>query len=194
MLCACTYFSMERPLPMSDVTDPNPAETPLTAEAQAEADAAESLSLEVQLEEARRKADEHLSGWKRALAEFDNYRKRAEKEREEIYQNAAVETLRRLLPVIDDFERALAALPAEKAEDETLKGFTLIHRKLVGLLEGAGLTQVDPKGQVFDPTRHEAIGHEPNTEIASGHVSTVLQKGYLHGERVIRPALVRVAE
>ena len=179
---------------MSDATEPNAAETPLTAEAQAETDATERPSLEAQLEEAHRKVDEHLNGWKRALAEFDNYRKRAEKEREEIYQNASVETLRRLLPIIDDFERAIAALPPEKAEDETLKGFILIHRKLISLLEGAGLTQLDPKGQAFDPTRHEAIGQEPNTEFASGQVSTVLQKGYLYGERVIRPALVRVAE
>ncbi|MCS6870168.1 MAG: nucleotide exchange factor GrpE [Anaerolineae bacterium] len=185
---------------MSETTDQNVTETPPIAEAQAEevaqaeAVSAESVSLEAQLEEARRKADEYLNGWKRVLAEFDNYRKRAEKEREEIAQNATIETLRRLLPVIDDFERALNSLPAERAEDETLKGFVLIHRKLISLLESANLTQINPIGQAFDPTRHEAIGQEPSSDVASGHVSAVLQKGYLYGERVIRPALVRVAE
>lgn len=177
---------------MSEMTDQNAAQTPPAAEAQAVS--AETQPLEAQLEEARRKADEYLSGWKRALAEFDNYRKRAEKEREEIFQNATIETLRRLLPVIDDFERALGSISAEQAEDETLKGFVLIHRKLISLLESANLTQLDPMGQAFDPTRHEAIGQEPSSEVASGHVCAVLQKGYLYGERVIRPALVRVAE
>ncbi|MFQ3537173.1 MAG: nucleotide exchange factor GrpE [Aggregatilineales bacterium] len=177
---------------MSEVTDQNAAETPSAAEAPVIS--AEGPSLEEQLEEARRKADEYLTGWKRALAEFDNYRKRAEKEREEIAQNATIEMLRRLLPVVDDFERALSSLPAERAEDETLKGFALIHRKLIGLLEGANLTQIDPIGQAFDPTRHEAIGQEPSSQVASGHICAVLQKGYLYGERVIRPALVRVAE
>jgi molecular chaperone GrpE len=184
---------------MSEVTEQNNVvDTPPAVEAQAEAESAESasaeISLEAQLEEARRKADEYLDGWKRTLAEFDNYRKRIEKEREEIAQNVTIETLRRLLPIVDDFERALEALPAEKAEDETLKGFVLIHRKLLSVLESANLTQIDPKGQAFDPTRHEAIGQEPSSEVASGHVSAVLQKGYLHGDRVIRPALVRVAE
>lgn len=179
---------------MSEVTDQNAAETPPTVETQAEVESAESVPLEAQLEEARRKAEEYLNGWKRALAEFDNYRKRLEKEREEIAQSVTVETLRRLLPIIDDFERALETLSPEQAENETLKGFVLIHRKLLSVLESANLTQIDPKGQAFDPTRHEAIGQEPSSEVASGHVSAVLQKGYLYGERVIRPALVRVAE
>jgi molecular chaperone GrpE (heat shock protein) len=135
---------------MSEMTDQNAADTPPTVEAQAEAESAESASLEIsletQLEEARRKADEYLNGWKRTLADFENYRKRIEKEREEIAQNVTVETLRRLLPIVDDFERALEMLPAEKAEDETLKGFVLIHRKLLSVLESANLTQIDPKG------------------------------------------------
>lgn len=177
---------------MSEMTDQNAAETPEAAETPTVS--VESAPLEAQLEEARRKADEYLSGWRRTLAEFDNYRKRAEKEREEIAQNATIETLRRLLPVVDDFERALGSLPQERAEDETLKGFVLIHRKLISLLESANLTQLDPLGQAFDPSCHEAIGQEPNSEVASGHVCAVLQKGYRYGERLIRPALVRVAE
>ncbi|PJF35722.1 MAG: nucleotide exchange factor GrpE [Candidatus Thermofonsia Clade 1 bacterium] len=186
------HSSMERSPSMSEATDQNAAQTQPAAEAQAPAESAEAL--QAQLEEALRKADEYLSGWKRALAEFDNYRKRAEREREEISQNATVETLRRLLPVIDDFERALGAMSAEQAEDEVLKGFVLIHRKLLSLLESANLMQIDPTGQPFDPTRHEAIGQEPSDQVASGHVCAVLQKGYVYGDRVIRPALVRVAE
>ncbi len=150
--------------------------------------------LEAQLAAAQAQANEYLDGWQRARADFANFRKRAEKDLEESYQNASVEALRKLLPILDDFDRAIANLPADKAEDEINKGFSLIHRKLTALLEGAGLKAFDPKGELFDPKYYEALGHEITDAVPSGHVSSVLQKGYLHGERVIRPALVRVAQ
>lgn len=155
--------------------------------------AADVNPIETQLAELQKQASDFREGWQRERAEFANYRKRAEKERDEIFQNAAVETLRKLLPVIDDFERATATLPAEKAEDEIIKGFSLIHRKLVTLLEGQGVRAIDPQGKPFDPAFHEAIGQDETTAVPSGHVTAVLQKGYMYGERVLRPALVRVA-
>jgi molecular chaperone GrpE len=154
----------------------------------------QKAELETQLAAARVQADEYLDGWQRARAEFANFRKRAEKELDESYQNATVDMLRKLLPIVDDFDRAIANLPADKAEDELIKGFSLIQRKLITLLEGAGLKAFDPKGEPFDPKFHEALGHEESDQVPSGYVSSVLQKGYLHGERVIRPALVRVAQ
>ncbi|GAB4554048.1 MAG: nucleotide exchange factor GrpE [Anaerolineae bacterium] len=147
-----------------------------------------------QLTEAQQKAQEYLDGWQRARAEFANYRKRADKEREDAFQNAAIETLKRLLPVMDDFERAVSVVPAEQLELEPIKGFSLIHRKLSSLLENAGLKVLDPKGEPFDPAFHEALGQDPSGDVPSGHITLVLQKGYVYGDRVVRPALVRVAE
>src|SRR5579871_2003311 len=116
------------------------------------------VSLEVQLTDAQAKAAEYLDGWQRARAEFANYRKRADQERADAYGNASVDTLRKILPVIDDFDRAISNVPKDKADDDVIKGFSLIHRKLTNLLEGAGITLINPVGQLFDPKYHEAIG------------------------------------
>jgi molecular chaperone GrpE len=164
-------------------------------EAPAAASQAETGELipEVLLADAQAKANEYLDGWQRARAEFANYKKRAEKERDEIYQNATVESLRKLLPIIDDFDRAVANVPADKADDELIKGFSLIHRKLLTLLDNAGVKVIDPVGQEFDPAFHEAIGRDESSDVHSGHITVVLQKGYVYGDKVLRPALVRVA-
>lgn len=169
-----------------------PSDSPTITEEKAEETKGEA-SLEVQLTEAQAKANEYLDGWQRARAEFANYKKRAEKERDEVYQNATVETLRKILPVIDDFDRAVANVPADKADDEVIKGFSLIHRKMLTLLENAGIKVINPVGEVFDPAFHEAIGRDESSDLESGRVTAVLQKGYVHGDKVLRPALVRVA-
>jgi molecular chaperone GrpE len=150
-------------------------------------------SLETQLSEAKAKAAEYLDGWQRARADFINYKKRSEQERADAYQTAATETLRKLLPVIDDFDRALSNVPSEKADDDVIKGFNLIHRKMVTLLESSGIKVINPVGEVFNPAYHEAIGQDESSDLPSGHITVVLQKGYLHGDKVLRPALVRVA-
>jgi len=150
-------------------------------------------NLETKLTEAQAKANEYLDGWQRARADFANYKKRAEKERDEAYQIAAVDTLRKLLPIIDDLDRAVSNVPGEKADDDVIKGFTLIHRKLVNLLENTGIKVVNPVGETFNPAFHEAIGQDESGDVPSGHVTTVLQKGYMYGDKVLRPALVRVA-
>jgi molecular chaperone GrpE len=158
------------------------------------AEAAETpKTIEAQLAEAQAKAAEYLDGWQRARAEFMNYRKRADKEREEAFQTASIDMLKKLLPVIDDFDRAVATLPVEKANDELVKGFSLIHRKLAGLLESAGIKPINPTGEAFDPAFHEALGQDDSTGLPSGHVTAVLQKGYIYGDKVLRPALVRVS-
>ena len=151
------------------------------------------LNSEALLADAQAKASEYLDGWQRARAEFANYKKRADKEREETYQNATVETLRKLLPIIDDFDRAAANVPADKADNELIKGFSLIHRKLLTLLDNVGVKVIDPVGQEFDPAFHEAIGRDESSDMHSGHITVVLQKGYVYGDKVLRPALVRVA-
>lgn len=150
-------------------------------------------SLEVQLTEAKAKAAEYLDGWQRARAEFANYKKRADKEREEIQRNTAVETFSRLLPVIDDLDRAITNIPTGKADDEIAKGLNLIHRKFLSLLDNAGVKVINPIGEPFNAAFHEALGQDESDTVASGHITTVSQKGYMYGDRVLRPALVRVA-
>ena|ERR1041385_4706680 len=150
-------------------------------------------SLDIQLTEAKAKAAEYLDGWQRARADFVNYKKRSEQERADAYQTAAADTLRKVLPVIDDFDRALANVPIDKADDEVIKGFNLIHRKLVTLLENSGIKVINPVGEMFNPAFHEAIGQDESSDVPSGHITTVLQKGYVYGDKVLRPALVRVA-
>lgn len=148
---------------------------------------------DTELANVQAKAAEYLDGWQRARADFANYKKRAEKEREEVYQIAAADMLRKILPVIDDFDRAISNLPAGKEEDDVIKGFNLIYRKLLNLLDTAGIKILNPVGEVFNPELHEAIGTDETSNVESGHVSAVLQKGYMHGDKVLRPAMVRVA-
>ncbi len=151
------------------------------------------IDLHAELQKAQAAAAEYLDGWQRARAEFANYRKRMDREREEHTQTATFEVLRRLLPVVDDFERALNNLPPELADHGWVKGVVLIRDKFQGVLQSYQVTEINPLGEPFDPSRHEAIGADNNDEVESGHITAVLQKGYICGDRVLRPALVRVA-
>jgi molecular chaperone GrpE len=142
----------------------------------------------------RRESKANLEGWQRTLAEFQNYKKRTERETRDTYQNATLDVLKNLLPIIDDFERAMANLP-EAIEGQTwLSGISLIHRKFMKLLEDYNITMVDPVGEAFDPNRHQAIGTVESSDVESGHVAETLQKGFVSGDRVLRPAVVKVAE
>jgi len=180
--------------PAATSTASNGAKAAETGAGSATGTTTQEVSLEQQLTNAQAKANEYLDGWQRARAEFANYRKRIEKERDELYQNATADTLRKLFPIIDDFDRAVANLPADKVDDDVIKGFALIHRKLLTTLDSAGIKVINPVGEEFDPTYHEAIGRDTSSDLPSGHVTTVLQKGYVQGDKVLRPALVRVAQ
>ena len=147
--------------------------------------------LEGQLDEAQRQAAEYKDGWQRALADFQNYKRRLDSERSETYRIAAGDIVKRSLPILDDLERALAARPAELAWAD---GIDLIYRKWQALLEGEGVTRILAEGQPFDPNFHEAVSQEPAEGVESGTVIGVLRQGYMLGERVLRPAMVRVAQ
>lgn len=151
-------------------------------------------SLEEQLEEARAEAAKNLDGWMRAQAEFANARKRFEKQRNEAYVNATADVVTRLLPVLDDFERALESVPADISSHSWFEGIQLVQRKLNGILEAFNVTPIEAVGQSFDPNLHEAFSQEASDEYESGVITRELQKGYCMGERVIRPSLVYVAE
>jgi molecular chaperone GrpE len=150
-------------------------------------------ALKKQLEEARAKAAENLDGWQRAQAEFVNYKNRIQRDREQDYFSMKGDIIKKVLPVLDDMERALANRPDNNA-NPWANGLELIARKFQTVLEVEGLKRIEAKGQPFDPNFHEAISSEPSEDVESGHVIEIVQNGYMLGERVIRPAMVRVAQ
>ena len=127
------------------------------------------------------------------MAEFQNYKKRVAKEKNDIREYATEKLVMELLPVLDNFERALAA----SAEDDPVgyaKGMELIFTQMVTELQKSGLAEVEAEGQDFDPTKHNAVMTEENEELESGKVSKVLQKGYALNDKVIRPSMVAVTK
>ncbi len=180
---------------ISEEKDEAVQEAPETAEAEEEEVSPEEriAALEAQLAEAQAQAEDYLDQWRRTAAEFANYRKRQEREQEAFMQQANAALISKLLPILDDFDLAFEHLPEDVAESSWVEGFALIRRKLQSLLEQEGVTPIDPVGQPFDPTQHEAVTHEESDEVESGHVIAVVRKGYRLGDRVLRPAMVRVA-
>jgi molecular chaperone GrpE len=147
--------------------------------------------LQKQLAEAQAQADEYKDGWQRSLADFQNYKRRTDVEKAEAYQSAIGTVVKRYLPILDDLERALAHRPADLPWAE---GIELIYRKLQTILENEGLKRIEAEGKPFDPNFHEAILQEPAEGFECGMVIDIIQQGYMLGERVIRPAMVRVAQ
>jgi molecular chaperone GrpE len=158
--------------------------------------AVEQLSTEIEalnkkLAEAESKTSEYKDNWLRSQAEFQNFRKRVERDSELTYASLKGDIVRKILPVLDDLERALQN---RSAEDPWANGIELVVRKFQNILENEGVKKIEAVGAEFDPNLHEAISHEPADGVQSGHVIGVVQNGYRIGERVIRPALVRVAQ
>jgi len=146
------------------------------------------------LEQAKSQAAEYLEGWQRAQAEFSNYKRRQEAGRAQTAMLANATLLRKLLPVVDDFERALATLPVSLSQLTWCEGVLLIQHKLGALLESEGVRPIETEGQAFDPRCHEAVTYEEVSGHEEGHIIGEVQRGYTLGERVLRPALVRVAK
>lgn len=151
--------------------------------------------LRAALEEERARAEEYLDQWKRARAEFANFKKRNEKEREELLNFANSILIAKLLPILDDFERALKTIPDKIYTLTWVEGIFLIHRKLQAILEQEGVSEIEAEmGKAFDPTIHEAVVHEESEEYKEGQIVDILQKGYKLHDRVVRPTLVKVAK
>ncbi len=151
-------------------------------------------ALQAQLATLQTQAHEYLEGWQRARAEFANYKRRIERELQENHETALGMAFKHLLPIVDDFDRALASVPAELAENPWVSGVSMVQRKLIKMLEDNGVIAFDPVGEQFDPNRHEAVGtDQADDDTPSGQITATLQRGYALGERILRPALVRVA-
>lgn len=155
----------------------------------------ELAALSQQLEEAQAQADEYLDDLRRERAAFQNYKKRQESERAELRQMATASLLAQILPILDDMERALGAVPEDQAGQPWVEGVELIQRKLQTTLENNGVVPVEAEpGQPFDPFVHEAVSYEENDDHQEGEIIDVLQKGYKLGDRTLRPAIVRIAK
>jgi molecular chaperone GrpE len=153
----------------------------------------ELAALREELQSARAKEAEYLDGWQRARAELSNARKRFRREQEQSYQNAKADLLVRLLPIVDDFERAFATLPEDQSGLPWTEGVWLILHKLRSLLDQEGVAPIEVSDRAFDPFLHQAVTHEPSTEVEEGHIIDEVQKGYKVGDRVLRPSVVRVS-
>jgi molecular chaperone GrpE len=162
--------------------DPHEGDRPETATAPLEAKIAD---LESELAETREK-------YLRLAADFDNFKKRARQERLETIQHASADLISRILPVLDDLQKALDHAPAN-VDESWVKGLELGVRKLEEALGTHGLQAIDSIGSRFDPKVHEAVGHEESSEHPEDTVVTELRRGYRVHDRVVRPALVKVA-
>ncbi len=169
-------------------------------EAEAEASAEEPAKEEKGFfkKEKKDKKDEQIDELKdrlmRQMAEFDNYRKRTEKEKTQNYEIGASDFIVKILPVVDNFERGLQGLSEEEKAGSFAQGVEMIYKQLTKVLEDSGVTVIEAAGQEFDPMLHNAVMQQPSEEVESGHIIQEFQKGYKYKERVIRHSMVMVAE
>lgn len=155
----------------------------------------ELAQLQTALAEAEQRAAAHLDGWQRAQASLANYRKRVEADREELEAMATANLVARLLPALDDFERAFANLPEELRQSSWLEGMQLIEMKVRRVLETEGVQPIAvTPGETFDPFYHQAILYQEAEGFEEGQIVLEAQRGYLLHERVLRPAVVVVAK
>jgi len=141
------------------------------------------------LAEEKEKAEKYLASWQRSQADLENYRKRAEQEKAETVEFANRRLILELLPILDDFERALTSLPVELDGQNWTEGIKLIYNKLKTVLESQGLAEIKAKGECFDPYCHEAAGQVDGEE---GIIVEELQKGYRFRDKLLRPSMVMI--
>ncbi|MCK8815917.1 nucleotide exchange factor GrpE [Natroniella sulfidigena] len=154
----------------------------------------EIKGLEEELASAKEEKEKYLQRVKRLKADFSNYKKRMTKEKEKIVSNANQELLLDLLPVIDNFERALASSKNSDDSSDVLQGVEMIYKQLFKVLTTNGVEEIEAVGEEFDPNYHEAVGKVESEEYDSGIVAEEMQKGYLFNGVLLRPAMVRVAQ
>lgn len=151
--------------------------------------------LEAEVAEAQNKVEQYVDQMQRTAAEFQNARRRQERQLQESIDRATENFVRRLLPVLDDFDLAFKNVPGSLSDEESawIQGFQRIQQKLSTLLTDEGVTPIAQDGE-FDPNQHEAVTNEPNDSVDSGHIIETLRIGYAYKDKVLRPALVRVAQ
>ena len=146
------------------------------------------------VDELQRQRDDYYDRLLRKTAEFDNYRKRVDRDRQSMAESATADLVRDLLPLVDDLERALRAETASEGAQAYRAGVELIHRQLLEILRKRGVRQIDALGADFDPHYHEAVSHEAAEGRRDGEIIEELGRGYMLGDRLIRPSIVKVAK
>ena len=131
---------------------------------------------------------------KRQMAEFDNFRKRTEKEKQQMFSMGERSVIEKMLPIVDNFERGLAAIPAEEKEGPVASGMEMVYRQLLKQLEDLGVTPIEAVGKEFDPAFHNAVMQVESDEYESGTVAQEFQKGYKYHDTVIRYSMVGVVQ
>lgn len=152
------------------------------------------IGLQQELQNAQNQCKEYFEGWQRERADFMNYKKRVERDQAQLQQIITANIIKKFLVIVDDMERAIRNRPANAEQQEWWNGVDLIYRKLLSILEAEGIQPIAAAGDSFDPNLHEAISHEESSAVQSGQIIEVVQQGYRLGDRVVRPALVRVAQ
>jgi molecular chaperone GrpE len=188
-----TASKQTTPDPSSPEAATTPPTAPPTAETAATAPAGDGETDSLSARTA--KADEHWERLVRVSADFDNYRKRAAREKHEAIKFANESLITKLIPVLDSFDAALAGAPAssDAAADALRAGLALVQQQFKAVLAEAGVEEVDATGQAFDPTWHEAVSQQDSADVLEGHVLQQLRKGYKLRDRLLRPATVIVA-
>jgi molecular chaperone GrpE len=154
--------------------------------------APEMEQLKKQLEEKTQQCDENYNKFLRMQAEFDNFRKRTAKEREELYITSLEKIVTELLPIVDNMERAIGAFKSNGLDSSYIDGVDMIQKQLFAILEKNGLKEIEALGMDFDPNMHHAVMQVSGDAEEENKVKDVLQKGYFLGSKVIRPAMVQV--
>ena len=178
-----------------EITEAVQDETENTTEAEGQAAPPDSETLQSQLAEAQAEAAKNLDGWQRAAADMANYKRRQEEQAQRNRDNIIVDIVREILPALDDLDLAFQNLPEGLNEQEAnwVNGFKLVQRKLGRILETHRIQPISTEGE-FDPNLHEAVTHEPSPDHEANTIIAEVRKGYMIGDRVLRPALVRVAQ
>ena len=130
---------------------------------------------------------------KRQMAEFENFRKRTEKEKSQMYDMGAKSIVEKILPVIDNFERGLAAVPEDAKDDPFVDGMNKLYKQMISVLEEAGVKSIEAEGKEFDPDFHNAVMHVEDESLGENIVAEELQKGYMYRDTVVRHSMVKVA-
>ena len=176
--------------PKQEIEDLKEQDIPAENEAQSAQDDAPDIS---ELTEKAAKADEYLDKYQRTLAEYDNFRKRTLKEKEQLVSDVKIFTVTGLLPVLDNLERAQVAAENESDDNPLKQGLEMIYRSLLDEFAKLGVKEIEALGCEFDPNVHNAVMHTEDETVAENTVIEVFQKGYEIGGKVIRPSMVKVA-
>ena len=167
------------------------AEAEAAKKAEEEANAEPEVIIEPEVNEDAKKAAEYLDKYQRTLAEFDNFRKRTSREKASMYDDGVRDTVEKLLPTIDNLERAIAS--SKDVEDPLYKGIEMVLKQLKETFKAMGVEEIPDVGAKFDPNVHSAVSHIEDENYGENEVTMVMLKGYKYKDKVIRPSMVQVA-